>query len=178
MTNPFHQFNREAHFLERRGRNVSVAIQPPFFGKRFLAAARRSRAISRSSLPSQNSMSSLAKAIRCSTWKLNGRRRRRHMASNSVRCSSDMRMLNWSVFFATPKACQMGILNSWRNMIDNGIHCYDKSRRYVSPKSQKISRLNGDSCRKILRPDELGALSQAAGAKGGQLPKGKLYENC
>ena len=172
MTNPFQQFNWEAHFLEKRARNTSVTVQLPFFDKRFFAVARRSRAISRSSLPSQNSMSSLAKAIRCSTWKLNGRRRRRHMASNSVRCSSDMRMLIWSVFFATPEACQMGILNSWRNMIDNGIHCYDKSKRYVSPKSQKISRLNGDSCRKILLSDESGESSHAAGAKGRRLPKG------
>jgi len=166
MTNPFHQFNREAHFLERRGRNVSVAIQPPFFGKRFLAAARRSRAISRSSLPSQNSMSSLAKAIRCSTWKLNGRRRRRHMASNSVRCSSDMRMLNWSVFFATPEACQTRILNSWGKMIDNGIHCYNNCRVNVSSKSQKTSGLNGDSCCKLLWSDESGDSSHAADAKG------------
>ena len=172
MTNPFQYFNWEAHFLERRGRNVSVAIQLPFFGKRFLAAARRSRAISRSSLPSQNSMSSLAKAIRCSTWKLNGRRRRRHMASNSVRCSSDMRILNWSVFFATPEACQTRILNSWGKMIDNGIHCYNKCRINVSSKSQKTSGLNGDSWRKILWSDESGDSSHAAGAKGRQLPKG------
>jgi hypothetical protein len=166
MTNPFKQFNREARFWERRGRNVSVAIQLPFFGKRFLAAARRSRAISKSSLPSQNSISSLAKAIRCSTWKLNGRRRRRHMASNSMRCSSDMRMLNWSVFFATPEACQTRILNSWVNMIDNGIHCYNKCRVNVSSKSQKTSGLNGDSWRKILLSDESGESSHAAGAKG------------
>ena len=59
MTNPFQQFNWEAHFLEKRGRNASVAIQLPFFGKRFLAAARRSRTISRSSLPSQNSITQL-----------------------------------------------------------------------------------------------------------------------
>ncbi len=166
MTNPFQQFNRKAHFLERRVLNVSVAIQLPFFGKRFLAAARRSRAISRSSLPSQNSISSLAKAIRCSTWKLNGRRRRRHMASNSVRCSSDMRMLNWSVFFATPEACQTRILNSWGNMIDNGIHCYKNCRVNVSSKSQKTSGLNRDSCCKILRSDESGDSSHAADAKG------------
>ena len=165
MTISFQQFNREAHFWERRGRNVSVAIQLPFFGKRFFAAARRSRAISKSSLPSQNSMSSLAKAIRCSTWKLNGRRRRRHMASNSVRCSSDIRMLNWSVFFATPEACQTRILNSWGNMIDNGIHCYHKCHVNVSPKSQKISGLNGNSCRKILLSDESGESSRAAASR-------------
>jgi hypothetical protein len=44
-----------------------------------------------------------------------------------------MRMLNWSVFFATPGACQTGILNSWGNMIDNGIHCYNKCWVNVSP---------------------------------------------
>jgi hypothetical protein len=44
-----------------------------------------------------------------------------------------MRMLNWSVFFATPGACQTGILNSWGKMIDNGIHCYNKCRVNVSP---------------------------------------------
>jgi hypothetical protein len=77
-----------------------------------------------------------------------------------------MRMLNWSVFFATPKACQTRILNSWRNMIDNGIQCYNNCRANVSPKSQKISGLNGDSCRKILLSDESGESSRAAGAKG------------
>jgi len=35
MTNPFQQFNREARFLERRGRNVSVAIQPPSLANAF-----------------------------------------------------------------------------------------------------------------------------------------------
>jgi hypothetical protein len=76
-----------------------------------------------------------------------------------------MRMLNWSVFFATPGACQTGILNSWGKMIDNGIHCYNKWRVNVSSKSQKTSGLNGDSCRKILRSDESGDSSHAADAK-------------
>ena len=52
-------------------------------------------------------------------------------------------------------------------MIDNGIHCYYKCRRNVSPKSQKISGLSGKSCRKILGSDESGESSQVAGAKGG-----------
>ena len=171
MTNPFQQFDWGAQFRGKRRQNALSGIQLPFFGKRFLAAAKRSRAISKSSLPSQNSMSSLARAIRCSTWKLSGRRRRRHIASNSVRCSSDMRMLNWSVFFATPEACQTRILNSWVKMIDNGIHCYNKCRRNVSPKSQKISGLKGDSGRKILRSDESGDSSHAAGAKRGATSK-------
>jgi len=122
MTNPFQQFNWGANFLEKRGRNASVAIQLPFFGKRFLAAAKRSCTISRSSLPSQNSMSSLAKAIRCSTWKLNGRPRRRHISSSSARCSSDMRMLYRRFFFATGKGCQSKETNSWRKRVDNGRH--------------------------------------------------------
>jgi hypothetical protein len=77
-----------------------------------------------------------------------------------------MRMLNWSVFFATPEACQTRILNSWGKMIDNGIHCYNKCRVNVSSKSQKTSGLNGDSCCKILWSDESGDSSHAADAKG------------
>ncbi len=128
MTKAFHQLESETHLWGRRGRNALPGIQPLFFGKRFLAAASRSRTISRSSLPSQNSITSLAKAIRCSTWKLNGRPRRRHISSNSARCSSDMRILYWSVFLATLEACQTTFLNSWGNMIDNGVQCYSNRR--------------------------------------------------
>ena len=126
MTNPFQQSDWEAQLS---------GIQLPFFGKRFLAAARRSRAISKSSLPSLPRSNSAISAGPFGPSRLTcfSQRRRRHMASNSVRCSSDMRMLNWSVFFATPRACQTRILNSWGNMIDNGIHCYNKCRANVSP---------------------------------------------
>ena len=165
MTNPFQQFNREAHFLKRRGRNVSVAIQPPFFGKRFLAAARRSCTISRSSLPSQNSITSLAKAIRCSTWKLNGRPRRRHISSSSARCSSDMRMLYRRFFFATHKGCQSKVINTWRKRVDNGRQRLKLNASLFPKRHRKTSGRNGDSCRKILWSDESGDSSRAAGAK-------------
>jgi len=109
-----------------------------FFFKSFLAAARRSSAIFRSSLPSQKSINNLAKAIRCSTWKLSGRPRRRHISSNSARCSSDIRMLYWSVFLATPAACQTRILNSCGNMIDNGMQCYLNLHGSVFQSLQKL----------------------------------------
>ena len=120
MTNLFQQFDWGAQFLEKRTRNALLGIQQPFFGKRFLAAARRSCTISRSSLPSQNLITSLAKAIRCSTWKLNGRPRRRHISSSSARCSSDMRMLYRRFFFATRQGCQSKVINTWRKRVDNG----------------------------------------------------------
>ncbi len=166
MTNPFQQFNWEAHFLEKRVRNVSVAIQPPFFGIRFLAAARRSCTISRSSLPSQNLITSLAKAIRCSTWKLNGRPRRRHISSSSARCSSDMRMLYRRFFFATRKGCQSKEMNSWRKRVDNGRQRLKLNASLFPKRHRKTSGRNGESCRKILLSDESGESSHAAGAKG------------
>ena len=166
MTNPFQQFNWVAHLWERRGRNVSVAIQPPFFGKRFLAAARRSCTISRSSLPSQNLITSLAKAIRCSTWKLNGRPRRRHISSSSARCSSDMRMLYRRFFFATHTGCQSTEMNSWRKRVDNGRQRLKLNASLFSKRHRKTSGRNGDSWRKILLSDESGDSSYAADAKG------------
>jgi hypothetical protein len=172
MTNPFQQFNRETCFRERRRRNVSVAIQLPFFGKRFLAAARRSCTISRSSLPSQNLITSLAKAIRCSTWKLNGRPRRRHISSSSARCSSDMRMLYRRFFFATHKGCQSKVINTWRKRVDNGRQWLNLNGSLFPKRYRKRSGRNGDSCHKILGSDESSDSSHAAGAKGGQLPKG------
>ncbi len=172
MTNPFQQFDWEAHFWEKRGRNASVAIQLPFFGNRFLAATSRSRTISRSSLPSQNSITSLAKAIKCSTWKLNGRPRRRHISSSSARCSSDMRMLYRRFFFATRKGCQSKEMNSWRKRVDNGRQRLNLNTSLFPKSHRKKSGRNGNSCRKILLSDESGESSRAAGAKGGQLPKG------
>jgi|GEM_PF-1680120 len=179
MTKPFQQFNWEAHFLGKHVRNASVAVQLPFFfGKRFLAAARRSRTISRSSLPSQNSITSLARAIKCSTWKLKGRPRRRHMASSSDRCSSDMRMLNLRFFFATHKGCQSKEMNTWRKRVDKGRQRLNLNASLFPKSHRKTSGLNGESCRKILWSDESGESSRVVGAKGGQLPKGNFYENC
>ena len=166
MTNPGQKFNWESHFLEKRRQNVSLAIQPPFFGNRFFAAAKRSRTISRSSFPSQNSITSLAKAIRCSTWKLNGRPRRRHISSSSARCSSDMRILYWSVFLATREACQTKFFYSWGNMINNGVHCYSDCSLGVPQRSQEISGRDGERWRKILMSDELGKFIHSAVAKG------------
>ncbi len=166
MTNPFQQFNWGANFLEKRARNASATVQLPFFGKRFLAAARRSCTISRSSLPSQNLITSLAKAIRCSTWKLNGRPRRRHISSSSARCSSDMRMLYRRFFFATHIGCQSKEMNSWRKRVDNGRQRLKLNTSLFPKRHRKTSGRNGDSCRKILRPDESGNSSHAAGAKG------------
>ncbi len=166
MTNPFQQFDWEAHFWEKRGRNASVAIQLPFFGNRFLAATSRSRTISRSSLPSQNSITSLAKAIKCSTWKLNGRPRRRHISSSSARCSSDMRMLYRRFFFATRKGCQSKEMNSWRKRVDNGRQRLKLNASLFPKRHRKTSGRNGESCRKILLSDESGESSHAAGAKG------------
>ena len=166
MTNPFQQFDWEARFLESRGRNVSVAVQLPFFGKRFLAAAKRSCTISRSSLPSQNLITSLAKAIRCSTWKLNGRPRRRHISSSSARCSSDIRMLYRRFFFATHKGCQSKVINTWRKRVDNGRQRLKLNASLFPKRHRKTSGRNGESCRKILGPDESGNSSHAAGAKG------------
>ena len=166
MTNPFQQFDWEARFCGKRARTALPGIQLPFFGKRFLAAARRSRTISRSSLPSQNSMTSLAKAIRCSTWKLNGRPRRRHISSSSARCSSDMRMLYRRFFFATRKGCQSAEMNSWRKRVDNGRQRLNLNASLFPKRHRKTSGRNGESCRKILGPDESGNSSHAAGAKG------------
>ena len=149
MTNPRHP-DLKTRLLGKRVRNGSVAIQLPFFGKRFLAATRRSRTISKSSLPSQNSITSLAKAIRCSTWKLNGRPRRRHISSKSARCSSDMRMLNRRFFFATCKGCQSKEINSWRKRVDKGRHWLRLRDQLVSRKSQEFSGQNGEAGRKLL----------------------------
>jgi len=172
MTNPFQQFNREAQFFGKCARTALSGIQLPFFGKRFLAAARRSCTISRSSLPSQNLITSLAKAIKCSTWKLNGRPRRRHISSSSARCSSDMRMLYRRFFFATHKGCQSKVINTWRKRVDNGRQRLNLNASLFPNRHRKTSGRNGDSCRKILRSDESGDSSHATGAKGGQLPKG------
>jgi len=172
MTKPFQQFNWEAHFLGKHVRNASVAVQLPFFfGKRLLAAARRSRTISRSSLPSQNSITSLARAIKCSTWKLKGRPRRRHMASSSDRCSSDIRMLNLRFFFATRKGCQSKVINTWRKRVDNGRQRLKLNASLFPKRHRKTSGRNGDSGRKILRSDESGDSSHAAGAKRGATSK-------
>ena len=151
MTNSSQKFDLKMHHWRKCGRNVSFAIQPPFFGERFLAAASRSRTISRSSLPSQNSITSLARAIRCSTWKLNGRPRRRHISSSSVRCSSDMRILYWSVFLATLEACQTENLNSCENIIDNGMQCYFNCHQTVSQRLPEISGRHGQTCGRIFR---------------------------
>jgi hypothetical protein len=50
-----------------------------------------------------------------------------------------MRMLYWSVFLATPEACQTRFLNSWGNMIDNGIQCYVNRYTAVSQRFHKMS---------------------------------------
>jgi len=165
MTNPRHP-DLKTRLLGKRVRNGSVAIQLPFFGKRFLAATRRSRTMSKSSLPSQNSITSLAKAIRCSTWKLNGRPRRRHISSSSARCSSDMRMLYRRFFFATHIGCQSTETNSLRKRVDNGRQWLKLNASLFPKRHRKTSGRNGDSCRKILRSDESGDSSHAADAKG------------
>lgn len=171
MTNPFQQFDWEARFCGKRARTALPGIQLPFFGKRFLAAARRSCTISRSSLPSQNLITSLAKAIRCSTWKLNGRPRRRHISSSSARCSSDMRMLYRRFFFATHKGCQSKVINTWRKRVDNGRQRLKLNASLFPKRHRKTSGRNGDSGRKILRSDESGDSSHAAGGKGGATSK-------
>lgn len=148
-------------------------IQSRFFDKNFLAAASRSPAIFKSSLPSQKSIRSLAKEIKCSTWKLNGRPRRRHISSSSARCSSDMRMLYWSVFLATLEACQTRFLNSCGIVIDNGMQRYENRRASVSQKSQEKSGRQGKICGRILSgKNELA--DPTADRNGGQLPKGNL----
>lgn len=105
-----------------------AGIQSRFFASNFLAVASRSCALSKSSLPSQKSISNLASEIKCSIWKLKGRPRRRHMASSSARCSSDMRMLYWRVFLATDEACQTGFWDTCGIVIDNGMQCYNNRR--------------------------------------------------
>jgi len=121
MTNSPGQLDFRALILRKDIRNIPLATQLPiFFGKRFLAAAKRVRANSKSSLPSQNSMTSLAKETKCSIWELKRRPRRRHISSSSARCSSDMRMLYRRFFFATDESCQSGEMNTWLKRVDNG----------------------------------------------------------
>ena len=107
--------------------------------------ARRSRTISRSSLPSQKSITSLARAIRCSTWKLNGRPRRRHISSSSARCSSDMRMLYRRFFFATRKGCQSNEMNSLQKRVDNGRQRLNLNASLFPKRHRETSGRNGDS---------------------------------
>jgi len=165
MTRAFQQLDLKARLCRTRVPSGPVAIQLPFFfDKRFLATARRSRTISKSSLPSQNSITSLAKAIRCSTWKLNGRPRRRHISSSSARCSSDMRMLYWSVFLATLEACQTGIFNSWGNVIYNGMQCYTLRHEAVSETSRERSGRHKETCGRI-QAGEMNLTKPPAGVK-------------
>lgn len=174
MTNPFRQFNYEAHYWEKRGRNASVAIQLCFFGERFLTAARRSRTISRSSLPSQKSITSLARAIRCSTWKLNGRPRRRHISSSSARCSSDMRMLYRRFFFATCKGCQSKEMNSLQKRVDNGRQWLTLNASLFPKRHRETSGRNGDSAARFYYEMNLANPAALRGQKEAHFQKGNL----
>jgi len=143
MTNPFHQFNGIARFLERRRAKMLQLRSTAFFGKTLLAAPDVQRAISRSSLPSQNSMSSFGQGNQMFHLET---QRTAAAAAHGFQFRAlflGHRMLNWSVFFATPEACQTRILKLMGKMIDNGIHCYNNCRVNVSSKSQKTSGLNG-----------------------------------
>jgi len=166
MTKPPKQQDVPAIALRKVGPSAPFAIQPPFFfGKRFLAAAKRVRANSRSSLPSQNSMSSLARETKCSIWELRRRPRRRHISSSSALCSSDMRMLYRRFFFATHKPCQSKRINTWRKRVDKGRH-WPNSQRSVSETSQEMSGRNEEIYGRI-SPGKMNSLDSTAGANGG-----------
>jgi len=83
-----------------------------------------------------------------------------------------MRMLYRRFFFATHKGCQSKVINTWRKRVDNGRQRLKLNASLFPKRHRKTSGRNGDSGRKILRSDESGDSSHAAGAKGGQLPKG------
>jgi hypothetical protein len=59
-----------------------------------------------------------------------------------------MRMLNWSVFFATYSSCQTRVLHSWGNAVDNGLHCYKSFQHRSSQNSMQLSGLRFDGAGK------------------------------
>jgi hypothetical protein len=61
-----------------------------------------------------------------------------------------MRILYWSVFLATPQACQTRFLNSWGNMIDNGMQCYLNCGLIVSKTFHEMSGRNAETCGRIV----------------------------
>ena len=149
----------------RQTPNASFAIQPPFFfGKCFLAVANRARAYSKSSLPSQNSMTSFARETKCSIWELKRRPRRRHISSSSALCSSDMRMLYRRFFFATHKPCQSKRINTWRKRVDKGRHRLRLGSPFVSQTSPEGSGRNEETCGKI-SPGKMNSSERVADAR-------------
>jgi hypothetical protein len=56
-------------------------------------------------------------------------------------------------------------MNSWEKRVDNGRHRLTLNASLFPKRHGNKSGRNGDSCRKILRSDESGKFSHAAGAK-------------
>jgi hypothetical protein len=80
-------------------------------------------------------------------------------------------MLYRRFFFATHKGCQSKVINTWRKRVDNGRQRLNLNASLFPKRHRKTSGRNGATCRKILRSNESGDSSHAAGGKRGATSK-------